>query len=346
VIVVVALNPALDVTHHMDRVDWAGVNRPSGVRAEPGGKGLNVARTLRLLGADVLVLGLLGGSTGDAVRSALAASGVAAAFTDIAGETRRTFTVVDTGRGEVALFNEPGPPVSAAEFERLRAAYRRALAGCDAVVLSGSLPGVPADAYADLIRLAAADGVPVVLDTSGEALRRGAAAGPAVVKPNLSELEATVGRAVPWGGPADHSAVSGAAAELRSHGADAVVVSLGADGLLAVTGDGTWHAAPARAVAGNPTGAGDAAVAGLAFGLASGRPWPQRLRESAALGAAAVAAPAAGEVRLADYERALRDTAVRDIKARGTEARGTEVSGTEVSGTEVSGTEVSGRGRS
>ena len=115
-IVVVALNPALDVTHHVDRVDWSGVNRPSGVRAEPGGKGLNVARTLRLLDADVLVLGLIGGSTGDAVRSALAASGVAAAFTDIAGETRRTFAVVDAGRGEVALFNEPGraPPGHAA----------------------------------------------------------------------------------------------------------------------------------------------------------------------------------------------------------------------------------------
>jgi len=315
VIVVVALNPALDVTHHVDGVDWTGVNRPAGVRAEPGGKGLNVARTLGLLGAEVLVLGLIGGSTGDAVRSALAASGVASAFTDIAGDTRRTFAVVDTGRGEVALFNEPGPPVSAAEYERLRAAYREALAGCDAVVLSGSLPpGVPADAYAELIRLAAADGVPAVLDTSGEALRRGAAAGPAVVKPNLSELEATVGRAVPWAGPAGPSAVAGAAAELRSNGAEAVVVSLGADGLLAVTGDGTWLAAPARAVAGNPTGAGDAAVAGLAHGLALGRPWPERLREAAALGAAASAAPVAGELRLADYDRALRDIKIRDIK--------------------------------
>jgi tagatose 6-phosphate kinase len=322
-IVVVALNPALDVTHHVDHVDWAGVNRPSGVHAEPGGKGLNVARTLRLLGADVLVLGLIGGSTGDAVRSALAASGVAVGFTDIAGETRRTFAVVDTGRGEVALFNEPGPPVSAAEYERLRAAYQEALAGCDAVVLSGSLPpAVPPDAYAELIRLAAARGVPAVLDTSGAALRRGLAASPAVVKPNLSELEATVGRAVPWAGPADPSAVAGAAAELRSHGAQAVVVSLGADGLLAVTGDGTWLAAPAQAATGNPTGAGDAAVAGLAHGMALRRPWPERLREAAALGAAAVAAPVAGELRLADYDRALRDVAVREIDVRGAAIRG------------------------
>jgi tagatose 6-phosphate kinase len=312
VIVAVALNPALDVTHLVDGVDWAGVNRPAWVRAEPGGKGLNVARALRLLGAEVLVVGLLGGSTGEAVRSALGASGVASAFTAIAGDTRRTFAVIDTGREDVALFNEPGPPVSALEYARFRATYRGVLADCDAVVLSGSLPpGLPADAYAELIRLAAAAGVPAVLDTSGEALRHGAAAGPAVVKPNLAELEAAVGRAVPWTGAAGPSGVAEAAGELRAHGAEAVVVSLAGDGLLAVTGDGTWHAAPERAVAANPTGAGDAAVAGLAHGLALGSPWPERLRHAAALGSAAAAAPVAGQLSRADYDRALGDVQVR-----------------------------------
>ncbi len=306
VIVVVALNPALDVTHHVNGIDWAGVNRPAGVRAGPGGKGLNVARTLRLLGTEVLVVGLAGGGTGDAVRSALAESGVASAFTDIAGDTRRTFAVVDTRRGDVALFNEPGPLVSAHEHARFRASYREVLADCDAVVLSGSLPpGLAADAYAELIRLAAAAGVPTVLDTSGEALRHGAAASPAVVKPNLAELEAALGRAVPWAGAADPSAVVEAAAELRVQGAEAVVVSLAADGLLAVTGDGTWLAAPARPVAGNPTGAGDAAVAGLVHSLALGCPWPERLRRAAALGSAAVSAPVAGELCHAEYDQAL-----------------------------------------
>ena len=101
-VLVVALNPALDITHELARVDWAGVNRPAVVLERPGGKGLNVARTLRALGADVLVTGLAGGRTGDAVRSALAGTGVPARFTPIAGETRRTFAVVDAGRGQTA----------------------------------------------------------------------------------------------------------------------------------------------------------------------------------------------------------------------------------------------------
>ena len=98
-IVVVCLNPALDVTHHVDAVDWGGVNRPRAVRARPGGKGLNVARTLHALGVDVLVLGLAGGITGAGVEAALRERCVPAAFTPVAGETRRTFSVVDDRSG-------------------------------------------------------------------------------------------------------------------------------------------------------------------------------------------------------------------------------------------------------
>ena len=168
-IVVVCLNPALDVTHRVDAVDWGGVNRPRAVHARPGGKGLNVARTLHALGVDVLVLGLAGGVTGAGVEAALRELGVPAAFTPVAGETRRTFSVIDGGR--VAAFHEPGPEVGAAEYAEFRADYQKAVAGAEAVVLSGSLPpGLPAGTYATLIQAA---GGPAVLDTHGEALRRG-----------------------------------------------------------------------------------------------------------------------------------------------------------------------------
>lgn len=313
-IAVVALNPALDVTHHVDGVDWAGVNRPVRVRAVPGGKGPNVARTLHALGADVLLMGLAGGHTGAAVRAGLLAAGVPAVFTEIAADTRRTFVVVDTSGGDVASFYEPGAPVTAAELGRFLATYGEALPGCDAVVLSGSLPpGLPDSTYADLTGLAAGAGVPVILDTSGAALLRGAAAGPAIVKPNLAELAAAAGRPLRWAGDPDRAAVVAAAGWLRSLGARAVVVSLGADGLLAVTGDGAWHAVPAP-VRGNPTGAGDAAVAGLAQALTQDRPWPERLRHAAALGSATAAAAVAGEFATGDYQRALAQLQVRHLE--------------------------------
>ena len=305
-ILVVSLNPALDITHHVAGVDWSGVNRPQQVTTAPGGKGLNVARTLHALGADVRVAGLAGGIVGEAVAAGLAAAGVPGTFTPIAGQTRRTFAVVDTASHDTALFNEPGPAVAIGEYQRFLVLYENSLAGCDAVVLSGSLPpGLPEDSYAGLAARAAAAAVPVMLDAGGAALRRGVAAGPAIAKPNLAELQAAVRRPL-----AGLAAVAAAAAELRAAGARAVVVSLGGDGLLAVTGEGTWHAAPPAQVAGNPTGAGDAVVAGLVHGLVLSRPWAERLRHAAALGTACVAAPAAGQFAEADYRRALAGTQV------------------------------------
>ena len=316
-IIVVCLNPALDVTHHVDAVDWGGVNRPRAVRARPGGKGLNVARTLHALGVDVLVLGLAGGITGAGVEAALRERCVPAAFTPVAGETRRTFSVVHDSR--VTAFYEAGPTVSEEEFAGFRRGYEQALDGATAVVLSGSLPpGLEAGTYATLIETAAAAAVPAVLDTHGEALRRGAAAGPAIVKPNLTELAALAGPAAspalapPADGAADLATAAAAASQLR--GAQAVVVTLGPDGLLAATGDRCWRARAPAAATGNATGAGDAVAAALAHGLVLGRPWDERLRHAAALGAATAAAPVAGEFRRGDYLGALTAVTVEEVR--------------------------------
>ena len=184
-----------------------------------GGKGLNVARTLLAIGAQVQVTGLAGGITGEQVVAELGELGVPASFTRIGGETRRTFAVVYTARGRTALFDEPGPWVGQDEYAEFCVKYEKALAGCSAVVLSGSLPpGLPPDAYAGLGAMAAAAGVPAVLDAHGEALRRGAAARPAIVKPNLAELEALACRTLSTARGADKGAVALAARELMAAG--------------------------------------------------------------------------------------------------------------------------------
>jgi tagatose 6-phosphate kinase len=311
VITVVCLNPALDITHHVPAVDWRGVNRPSAVHARPGGKGLNVARTLRALGADVLAMGLTGGITGAGVKSALGELGVPCLFTRVGGETRRTFTVVDARGGDAAGFHEPGPRVSAEEFAGFFVTYEKALAESNAVVLSGSLPpGLPDSTYGSLIGRAAAAGVPAVLDAHGEALLRGAAAGPQIVKPNLAELEALARQPLAAAHGAGHRAVAAAAGCLLDAGAHAVVVSLGAAGLLAATREGRWRARPPAPVAGNPTGAGDAVTAGLAHGLVLGQPWAERLRHAVALGTASAAAPVAGEFSHDEYLHVLAGVTV------------------------------------
>ncbi|MFG1707139.1 1-phosphofructokinase family hexose kinase [Nonomuraea sp. M3C6] len=285
-ILTVTLNAALDVTYQVPGVDWDGVNRVSAVHRRAGGKGVNVARVLAALGQDVLVSGLAGGPTGRAIEADLRAAGLPSALTGIAADSRTTLTVSETTVRRTALFNEPGPEVTPVELRHFVTTYEALLATAQAVVISGSLPrGVPADTYATLAAIAADQGVPAIVDADGDPLRHAPKGRPTVVKPNAEELA----RAVPGGTPA-----AGAQA-LRSQGAESVVVSMGAEGLLAVTGEGTFAARMPYTVLGNPTGAGDSLVAGLALGLVEPAPWPDRLRRAAALGAAAVAAPVAGE---------------------------------------------------
>jgi tagatose 6-phosphate kinase len=157
-----------------------------------------------------------------------------------------------------------------------------------------------------LAEVAARHGVPAILDSSGRALTAGLEGRPAVVKPNLKELlEAS-------GAEETRGDVLAAARELQRRGAEAVVVSMGKEGLRAVTAEGDWQAVPPE-VHGNPIGAGDTAVAALIVGLIEGQPWPQRLARAAALSAAAVAYPVAGGYDPARYPELLEKTSVRRL---------------------------------
>jgi 1-phosphofructokinase family hexose kinase len=315
-ILTVTPNVALDVTYRVAELVPETSVRVLEVEQRAGGKGVNVARVLQALGTPVTVTGLAGGTTGDLVRADLAASGLADELVGIDGETRRTVAVVDAG-GRVTILLEPGPEVEPEAWARLLDRFD-ALAGAATVaVVSGSLPrGVPADACALLVARGRARGCEVIVDTSGEPLATALGARPALVKPNRDELYAVTGGGGPVpGGATDLDDVAARAGRLHAMGAAAVVVSLGPDGMLAVTAAGAWHAAlgPGTTVAGNPTGAGDAAVAALARGLAAGDPWPERLRDAVALSAAAVLHPLAGGFDAGAYARLRDRVQVREL---------------------------------
>jgi tagatose 6-phosphate kinase len=293
-IVTVTLNPALDITHTVASLVLHSSHRVSDVGAQAGGKGINVARVLHTLGLPTVAVAFRGGPAGAAIAADLDSHGIAHRLVDIAGENRRTFAVVDVGSGDATVFNEPGPTVSGDEWHALREQVHLLLPDASVLVLSGSLPpGLPATAYAQLIRAAVRAGVPVILDAAGAPLRAGVAAGPNVVKPNSTELAEVTGLPDPLA----------AAEALRAAGAQVVVASLGPEGLLAVTPDGTFHAGPPEPLAGNPTGAGDSVVAAIAAGIHTGMPWPRRLAEAVALSAATVRAPRAGQFDAGTYHR-------------------------------------------
>jgi fructose-1-phosphate kinase PfkB-like protein len=200
--------------------------------------------------------------------------------------------------GETSIFNEEGSPLQPAEWRALAAAVVEALEidnpdGQTAGVLVGSgsvPPGAPVDFYPALVRLAHDAGIPAVVDTSGPAIIAAAQAGADLLKPNHHELiEATGERSL-----------EAAALSLIALGARTVLVSAGADGMLAfdhAAPGGYWSARLPEPLSGNPTGAGDAGVAAAAVALAQGITEPREiLRRATAWSAAAVVMPAAGEI--------------------------------------------------
>ncbi|GIH17568.1 1-phosphofructokinase family hexose kinase [Rugosimonospora africana] len=313
-ILTVTLNTALDVTYEVPALRPGEAHRITGVHERAGGKGVNVARVLHELREPVIATGLVGGGTGTSIRTLL--GDLRHSFEDIAGPSRRTTVVVD---GSSATgFWEPGPEVTGDEWERFVARYSALLRVARVAVLSGSLPpGLPVDAYARLVEVARSAGVPVILDTSGEALAAGVAAGPDIVKPNAHELAVTSGMPVgvfePGAVELAETEALAAADAVRNGSRTAVVASLGPYGLVASTPDGRWYARPASALDGNPTGAGDATVAALARGLAYRLTWPDRLADAVGLSGAAVLAPIAGAVSLTDYQKLRRGVHVQEV---------------------------------
>ena len=296
-ILTVTLNAALDVTYRVPRLEPHTSHRVSEVAQVAGGKGVNVASVLALQGLPVLATGLLGGATGEQIRTDLSARGIRHDFARCGGESRRAVAVVSEVDGDATVFNEPGPHVAASEWEafRLHLADLVQRHGASVVVASGSLPpGLPSDAYAEVVRVARAGGARCILDASGGALTAALGSGPDVVKPNRDELREATGQT---------DLVAGAEV-LRRCGARDVLVSAGPEGLVLVgRAGGVTRARLAEPLRGNPTGAGDAVVAALAAGMSRGAAPAEVLAEAVAWSAAAVLHPLAGQVRQGDIDR-------------------------------------------
>ena len=294
-IIVVTPNPAIDITYHVSDWEYFNTVAVDRVSERPGGKGLNVARVLTRLGEEVVPVGFVGGSVGEAflrlVQETPELAGVAHAWLKVPGQTRRTIAVVE--RDGVSLFAEPGAALPLGAWERLLDAVGTLTASGDVVCVCGSFPpGTRAGSLAKLVSMVRALGAQVIVDTSGRWLREAAEAGADVLKPNEHELlQAT----------RTHDVKTGVTQLLR-WGAKEIVVSRGSDGMRLYAADApgvVWEASAGRLVSGNATGAGDAVVAALARSLHSGGPLSGRpdsaLRDAVSLGAAAVAADVAGE---------------------------------------------------
>jgi len=195
VIVTVTVNAALDRTLTVPIFQIGFRHRSSEVVTLAGGKGINVARALKILEVPVVATGLAGGRTGTRIIEELTSEAILNDFVRITAESRTSTAVVDPTAGTYTEINEWGPEVTSAELDTLLEKLHYLVRGADFVVLAGSLPRkVPTTFYADAIRDLARRDVRVVLDSEGEPLGVGVEAGPFLVSPNQREAEQLVGQ--------------------------------------------------------------------------------------------------------------------------------------------------------
>jgi 1-phosphofructokinase len=298
-IVTVTMNPAIDKTVLVPGFRVGATNRATVDGITVGGKGINVARTLRRLGCEVLATGFLANDEGSGVATTLAQQGMTADFIQVHGETRVNLKVIDTLAATETEINEPGFAVPAAAIRALDDKLQALAARAEVMIFSGSLPpGAPADLYARFIALAKRAGVRTVLDTAGVALGQGIGAQPDLVKPNRAEAEELLGARL-----LDERDLLSAARRLMDLGASSVVLSLGTDGALSASPAGIWRSRLPDLPARRTVGAGDAMVAALAYGLLRELPPDEALHLATA--ASCAAATGAGPAPLLDEIAAL-----------------------------------------
>ena len=283
-IATVTLNPAFDLVGRLARIEIGEVNTVETLGLYPAGKGINVAKVLADLGAKLSVTGFLGKENqGDFVQ-AFAQNRVEDKFYRIAGKTRINVKITET-EADVTDLNFLGFEISEQDWKAFIRQSQTWESQYDLVAVCGSLPrGVTPEQFAAWLESLHQQGLKVVLDSSNAALTAGLTAHPWLVKPNRRELEVCAGRSL-------HTIeeVIEAAEQLRSHGIENVIISMGEKGSVWLNSEGVLQAQPPHCKnVVSTVGAGDSMVAGLIYGLSQGWSKEKTLSFASATSALAV----------------------------------------------------------
>lgn len=336
-ILTVTLNASIDKRYQLSGAiaDYE-VQRVSAVTNTAGGKGLNCTRAIAALEEAVLPTGFVGGFNGDYLCSLLSKDGIANDFVHTTAETRSCINVLDA-TGASTEFLEPSEPVDSEDLDAFADKYERLLKHpadvphkIEAVTLNGSLPqGAPCSFYQKLIRIAHDVNVPVLLDTSGDALLQALPASPTFIKPNLDEIEVLLQDAhqrtcpganqeVPQGACQETLQTIKQAKDIQEHLADIsalaasvsekyhisyVAISLGKDGALLYHDEHAYYACPPKIDAVNPVGSGDTMVGAFAVGFVRGFSPDIMLVSAIAAASANCLTNKTGSFKQADYRR-------------------------------------------
>lgn len=255
-ILTVTLNAAIDKRYVVDDFKVGEVNRVKECSYVPGGKGLNVSKPASIYGAEVVATGFVGGHAGNYIEDALKPFGIRGDFYHVDAESRSCINIWDEINHVQTEFLEPGFTLTEEDFQGFKKKFRELVQNADVVSMSGSVPkGLDGTAYQSLVRIVKEAGKPVILDTSGKLLELGIEACPTLIKPNIDEIRMLTGKQCD-----NMQDIMEAAKAIHAKGVEIVVVSLGAEGSLAVGDEGIFRAVVPKIDAVNTVGCGDSMI--------------------------------------------------------------------------------------
>ena len=307
-ITTVCLNPSFDKTVEVDTIRVGQVNRLLRGRVDPGGKGINVAIVAHRLGLDVECIGIMGEEGSADLCDMMDREGLCHSFLKVPGRVRTNLKVCSQDGQGVTELNEAGNPVKQSELDAFMELAKERTADSEIVVLPGSLPpGCPVGTYRNLMK--ALEGKKIFLDTEGKELELCAKeARPFLIKPNLRELESTLGIEL-----RTMRAIRDAALLFIRLGVEHAVVSMGAMGAMYVSREKTLFAAALRVEAKSTVGAGDAMLGGMLLGYEKEKDMARAFRYGVAAGAASVMTEGTQLIVPADFERLLDQVRVQEV---------------------------------
>jgi 1-phosphofructokinase family hexose kinase len=299
-------NAAIDKTVVVSPFRLNEIHRPKQVLAIPGGKGCNVARALKRLGETPAVSGWVGGFAGQSIETGLRHEGIQTAFVYTDFESRTCLSILDPENNTLTEIYENGDFVPIEKVEEFKDLFRTIIENYTAVTFSGSLPpGVPVDFYTQMLEIAHTAGVPAILDSSGEALRKGVAAKPLLIKPNEKEFADLAGKDL------DKLAdFVDAATEVSTRYQTMIVVSLGAEGAIATNRQEVLHVRPPQLTIKSAVGSGDCMLAGITYGLSHSFSFANAIKYGVAAGTANALMVGAGVFSQDDFECVLSNVTV------------------------------------
>lgn len=279
----------MDLTGSLSVLTAGTVNLVESGSLHPAGKGVNVAKVLAELGADVTVTGLLGADNQEPFCQLFEQLGVQDAFVRVNGASRINVKLVEQD-GRVSDINFPGVEVSADDVAAFEKTLFSLAESHDVFVMAGSLPrGLSPEQCAEWIAALHRQGKHVYFDSSKAALAAGLNASPWLVKPNDEELSDWAGREL-----TTDEELQTVAEQLAENDIANVVVSLGAKGVMWLNQDGWLRSQPPKMQVVSTVGAGDTLVAGLCWGQLNQWNKEETLRFATALSALAVSQVASG----------------------------------------------------